>query len=145
MKLWKLWIIFYENYRNGPILPWRRGLVVTSTPTDLWIMKSNPAPGCRLVAFKRKNFKKRSGPILWVTFFMVKVMLTIWQKCVGLYFGRFFHKLVWSPWPLSTQRPLWTLRVWVCDKVTQIFQNAFSDSRKWSVLFFWFCQSVSSN
>jgi hypothetical protein len=25
-------------------------------------------------------------------------MYLFWRKGVGLYFGRFFHKLIWSPW-----------------------------------------------
>jgi hypothetical protein len=37
--------------------------------------------------------------IFELLFSAVKVMHKFKQKCVGLHFGRFFHKLIWSPWP----------------------------------------------
>jgi hypothetical protein len=35
------------------------------------------------------------GPILST----VKVQHSFWEKMIGLHFGRFFQKLIWSPWP----------------------------------------------
>jgi hypothetical protein len=39
----------------------------------------------------------RSSSYLGATFSVVKFMYSSWQKCIGLHFGRFFHKLIWSP------------------------------------------------
>jgi hypothetical protein len=39
--------------------------------------------------------------IFWLLFSTLKVMHKFRQKCVELHFGRFFYKLIWSPWSQS--------------------------------------------
>jgi hypothetical protein len=34
--------------------------------------------------------------------FIYQCITYFWQTAVGLHFGRFFHKLIWSPWQVGT-------------------------------------------
>jgi hypothetical protein len=51
-----------------------------------------------IISFGQFLFRYRSSPNLWITFFHGKSFYLITYGKKWLHFGRFFNKLIWSPW-----------------------------------------------
>jgi hypothetical protein len=51
-----------------------------------------------IVFFGQFRENKGNSAQFWATLFHGYVYALIVKKSVGLHFGRFFHKFVWSPW-----------------------------------------------
>jgi hypothetical protein len=87
---------------------------------------------------------RRNGPNFWATLFNVKRYASILTKFVlGYVLGDFFHKLIWSPWPLPTfgtgEVPfVLCTHTWSYKSLLAHFHSAFSaNGEKCKRNFFW--------
>jgi hypothetical protein len=67
-------------------------------PTSYWSQWSRRVHGglAEFLAVFLENF--RSNPNFGTFFTTEKACIHFDTKCVGIHFGRFFHKRIWSPW-----------------------------------------------
>jgi hypothetical protein len=103
-----------SNLGNFRVLQWKRFLYFTAIWSILqtfgtiyghlvylWVIWCIYFPPFLYVCITNKNLATLELAQICVLLFpIVVVTFWFWQKRVGLHtFGRFFHKLIWSPWP----------------------------------------------
>jgi hypothetical protein len=88
---------------------------------------------CFLWAAFLKYRRSPNFPNLWATFFpRKKLFIKLNKKRYGLYFGQFFHKVIWSP---SAEQSIWVIEHEWNFRANQKFA-AYHQIHKKSLIFF---------